>query len=160
MEQQPAGAGGEMVLRLTDFLEPVVRSEGLVLVELTFQPEKQGLVLRLFVDRPQGGVTLDECQQVSRQVGDLLDVEDLVPEKYHLEVSSPGLTRRLKTRREYEIFAGRLASLVVTDDQGRSRKTTGVLKGLMGEEVLLEVNGKVQAIPLDRVAKANLEIEF
>lgn len=149
-----------MADKLTELLEPVVRSEGLVLVELTYHPEKRGQVLRLFVDRPEGGITLDECQTLSRQVSDLLDVEDLIPERYFLEVSSPGLTRRIKTPREYEIFAGRLARLIVNDDQGGSQKLVGTLKGLMGDEVLIQVNGKVRAIALARVAKANLEIEF
>lgn len=160
MDQDKATAANAMSEKLTGLLEPVVRSEGLILVELTYQPEKNGQVLRLFVDRPEGGVTLDECQMLSRQISDLLDVEDFIPERYHLEVSSPGLTRRIKTPREYEIFAGRLARLIVADDQGGSRKLVGVLKGLMGDEVLLEVNGKVKAIALARVAKANLEIDF
>lgn len=149
-----------IVAQLTELLDPVVRSEGLMLVELTYRPEERGLVLRLYVDRPEGGITLPECQGLSRQISDLLDVEDVVPDSYLLEVSSPGLTRRLKSRREFEMFAGRLAKLIVRNEEGRSNKLVGTLKGLMGDDVLIEVKGKVQAIPIDTVAKARLEIDI
>lgn len=149
-----------MVERLTALLEPVVRSEGLLLVELSWRREAGGQVLRLYVDRPGGGVTLEECAAVSRQAGDLLDVEDLIGVPYNLEVSSPGLDRRLKDPREFDIFAGRPARLVVSDEQGGSQTLTGVLKGRMGEDVLIEVAGKVRAVPLARVAKARLEIDW
>lgn len=159
-EQPPTKAEEALVARLTELLEPVVRSEGLILVELTFRPEQHGTVLRMYADRPEGGITLEECQGISRQVSDLLDVEDLVPESYHLEVSSPGLTRKLKSAREYDLFAGRLAKLIVRQPTGGTEKIIGVLKGLMGEDVLIDVKGKVRAVALEAVAKANLEIDF
>jgi len=136
----------------------VVRSEGLLLVELQYRPEGRGNVLRLYVDRPEGGVTLEECALVSRQVSDLLDVEDLLPGRYHLEVSSPGLTRQLKTKRDFEIFAGRTARLVVRSDPGGSDTLEGRLKGILGEEVLLDCGGQLKAVPLSRVAKAKLTV--
>ncbi|MEW5911150.1 MAG: ribosome maturation factor RimP [Thermodesulfobacteriota bacterium] len=147
----------ELVERLRALLEPVVRSEGLMLVELVWRREAGGQVLRLCVDRPQGGVTLDECAAVSRQAGDLLDVEDLIAVPYNLEVSSPGLDRRLKDPREFDLFAGRPVRLVVNDEAGGSQVLKGVLKGRMGDDVLIEVEGKVRAVPLARVAKARLE---
>jgi ribosome maturation factor RimP len=155
----PVASEAELSQRLIELLEPVVRSEGLILVELSWRREGRGWVLRLYVDRPEGGVTLDECALVSRQVSDLLDVEDLIPVSYHLEVSSPGLTRRLKSRREYELFAGRWLRLVVRDEAGGTETFRGRLLGLQGEEVLLEVAGGRRAFPLERVAKANLALE-
>jgi ribosome maturation factor RimP len=148
----------EFVARLHELAEPVVRSEGLMLVELIWRREGKGRVLRLYVDRPEGGVTLDDCALVSRQLSHLLDVEDLVPAKYRLEVSSPGLTRQLKSPREYDIFAGRPARLVVKSPDGRTETVKGLLKGLAGEEVLIETKGRVRSVPLNQVAKANLEI--
>ncbi len=150
----------QMEAKLQEILEPVVRSEGLVLVELQWRHESSGQVLRLFVDRPEGGVTLDECALVNRQAGDLLDVEDLVPGRYHLEVSSPGLTRRLKTPRDFEIFAGRPVRVVYLDQEGKSRTLKGMLRGLQGQEVLVEADGRSRAIALDKVAKANLDLEI
>ena len=139
---------------------PLVRSEGLILVELQLRRESRGQVLRLYVDRPQGGVTLDECALVSRQASDLLDVDDVIPGRYHLEVSSPGLTRRLKKPREYELFAGRLAKLVVHEPEGGTATLRGRLKGLMGQDVLIESQGRVRAVAIEQVAKATLEPEI
>jgi ribosome maturation factor RimP len=150
----------ELVERLTELLTPVVRSEGLILVELQFRPEGSGLVLRLFVDRPEGGVSLEECAQVSRQAGDLLDVEDIVPARFNLEVSSPGLTRRLKTPRDFEIFAGRLVKMMVREADGKNHTYRGHLKGLQGEEVVLDVEGRLKSVPLSAVLKAHLDIGF
>jgi len=162
--QVPRIRGGlsedELVERLYQLLEPVVRSEGLVLVEITFRREGHGRVLRLIVDLPQGGVTLDECARLSRQVSDLLDVEDLIQEPHHLEVSSPGLNRRLKTRRDFEIFAGRQARIVVRDQEGGTTTWQGRLLGIKADEVLLETGGMVRALPLDQVAKASLKVDF
>ncbi|KMY67774.1 hypothetical protein AAU61_07800 [Desulfocarbo indianensis] len=148
----------EFAARLRELAEPVARSEGLVLVELIWRREGKGRVLRLFVDRPEGGVTLEECALVSRQVSSLLDVEDIIPVKYRLEVSSPGLTRQLKTTREYEIFAGRPARLVVRDPQGGTETVKGLLKGLAGEDVLIETKGRIRSVPLSQVAKARLDV--
>jgi len=149
----------EMEARLTELLEPVVRSEGLMLVELQWRSEGSGQVLRLYVDRPGGGVTLDECALVNRQAGDLLDVEDIAPGRYRLEVSSPGLTRRLKTPRDFEIFAGRPVRLIYADQEGKSRTLKGILKGLQGQDVVVEADGGNRAIALDKVAKANLDLQ-
>ncbi|MFZ5587209.1 MAG: ribosome maturation factor RimP [Thermodesulfobacteriota bacterium] len=153
-------AKGDKTARLEEkllaALEPLVKSEGLVLVEMQLRSEGSGLVLRLFVDRPEGGVTLDECAQVSRQASDLLDVEDFIPGRYRLEVSSPGLTRRLRTRRDFELFAGRPVRVMHTDEDGKSRTAIGVLKGVMGDDVLLEAGGRTRPIPLAQVNKANL----
>lgn len=152
--------GGKLEQRLLELIEPIVRSEGLILVELQNRPEHSGFVLRLFVDRPGGGVTLDECTLVSRQISDLLDVEDLINGAFRLEVSSPGLERRLKSRREYELFAGRTAKLVIEPEQGDSREIIfGKLMGLQGDDVLVEVDERVRAVPLGQVAKANLAMD-
>ena len=157
--KEAAVGSSEFCRRLQEFVEPVVRSEGLMLVELQWRPEKRGNVLRLYVERPEGGVTLDECAVVSRQVSDLLDVEDLIPAHFHLEVSSPGLTRLLKTRHEFEIFAGRTIRLTVKDDLGGSETLNGRLKGLVGDEVLVECDGRIRAVPLNQVAKAKLTVD-
>lgn len=154
-----ASKSKEMEEKLLALLEPLVRSEGLVLVELQWRPEGAGQVLRLYVDRPEGGVTLDECSVVSRQASDLLDVEDCIPGRYHLEVSSPGLTRKLKAPRDYEVFAGRFLRVVFLDEAGKSRTLRGVLKGLQGQDVLVETEAGLKTIPLGQVAKANLDLQ-
>ena len=149
--------------KLTALLEPLVCFEGLLLVELQYRPEGGGLVLRLVVDRAtdqaeQGGVSLDECVSVSRQVSDLLDVEDLIPCRYRLEVSSPGLRRKLKTSRDFEIFSGRLIKLMVRGDDNKIKTWKGYLKGLQGQDIILETEGVLKAFPLTQMVRANLEI--
>ncbi|MBU1273760.1 MAG: ribosome maturation factor RimP [Proteobacteria bacterium] len=157
---EPTAPASELETRLGELLEPVVRSEGLILVELSWRRERGGQVLRLCVDRPLGGVTLDECIGLNRQVSDLLDVEEPIGVPYNLEVGSPGLTRRFKDPREFELFAGRPARLVVSTPGEGTQVVQGVLKGTMGQDVLIEVGGKVKAVPLAQVAKAQLAVDF
>ncbi|MCF8032221.1 MAG: ribosome maturation factor RimP [Desulfarculaceae bacterium] len=157
---EPRGPASKQEQRLRDIVEPVVRSEGLMLVELNWRRESGGQVLRLIVDRREGGVNLDDCTTISRQVSDLLDVEDPINGAFNLEVSSPGLTRKLKAPEEFDLFAGRLAKLTFSEPGGGSRTLKGVLKGTMGDDVLIEVKGKPRAVPLAAVAKARLEIDL
>ena len=149
-----------LIAKLTEVIDPIVRFEGLILVEVVWRAESQGQALRIYVDRPEGGVTLDQCTQVSREISYNLDVADLIQVAYRLEVSSPGLDRALKTPRDYEIFAGRLAKLVMRTEDGRTDTVIGRLKGMMGDDVILEIKGKVRAYPLAQVAKARLEPEL
>ncbi|MBU1157489.1 MAG: ribosome maturation factor RimP [Proteobacteria bacterium] len=157
---EPTAPANEMEKRLGELLEPVVRPEGLMLVELSWRRERAGQVLRLCVDRPEGGVSLTECTELSRQVSDLLDVEEPIGVPYSLEVSSPGLNRKLKDPREFDLFAGRPARLVVSPPGGGTQVVQGVLKGTMGQDVLIEVKGKVKALPVAQVAKAKLDLDF
>ena len=143
---------------LLELLEPVVRSEGLILVDVTLRTESHGRILRLIVDRAEGGVTLDDCSAVSRQVSDILDVEDQVEGAYRLEVSSPGLTRKLKTERDFSIFAGRKARVTFRDEAGEVVTLEGILKGMGGPEVILECNGGLRTVPFGSITKARLVI--
>ena len=123
------------------------------------------MILRLYIDR-EGGVTLDDCAAVNRELAELLDVEDFIQCRYSLEVSSPGLNRPLKKPSDYERFSGRLVKIrtyeLLTDDAGNKRKTfAGELLGLEGGIVRLKLTeGQTAGIPLEKVAKANLEFEF
>ncbi len=154
------GQNGALIAKLTELIDPIVRFEGLVLIEVVWRPENRGQVLRLYVDRPEGGVTLDECARLSREISYNLDVEDIIQVAYHLEVSSPGLDRTLKTPRDFEIFAGRLAKLVIRDEDGGTETLTGRLKGMMGDDVILQVKGKSRAFSIQSLAKARLEPEI
>lgn len=122
-------------------------------------------MLRLFIDK-QGGIALDDCADVSRELSLILDVEDVITANYTLEVSSPGLDRPLKTPADYERFAGRLIKVrtyqPLADDSGNKRKTfLGKLEGLVDGTVRITlVEGQTASIPLERVAKAHLEFEF
>lgn len=156
------------VAKVEQLILPVLTELGMELVDVEFQKEGQGWVLRLFIDR-EGGVTLDDCAAVSREVSTLLDVEDLIATAYHLEVSSPGLDRPLKKERDYERFAGRLVKVKTyerldPDGRGHERKAfSGRLLGLAEGRVRVEQldkKGGVVELPLAAIAKANLEFEL
>lgn len=151
--------------RVTVVLRPILDALSLELVDIEFKRSGREAVLRLFIDK-DGGVTIDDCAEVSRELSAVLDVEEFIPCQYNLEVSSPGLDRPLKTTADYERFAGRLVKIRTyepyPDDEGNRRKTfVGILEGLADSVVRMKLNeGQTASIPLERVAKANLEFEF
>ena len=158
-------AQANVVEQVTEIAERLASSLGMELVEVEYKREGRAMVLRVYLDR-EGGVTLDDCSAVSRELSEILDVEDIVPGHYTLEVSSPGLNRPLKKADDYERYTGRLVRVktfeLLPDDAGNPRKTfTGELLGLDNGIVRLKLTeGQTAGIPLDKVAKANLEFEF
>lgn len=145
--------------------EQMLSSLGMELVDLEYTRQGRAMVLRLFIDK-EGGVTLDDCAGVSRELSEVLDVEDIIPDHYTLEVSSPGLDRPLKKVADYEKYKGRLVKIrtfePLPDDAGNKRKTfLGELKGLENGIVLLKLKeGQGAAIPFEKIAKANLDFEI
>jgi ribosome maturation factor RimP len=143
-------------------VEPVVAAEGIELVDLEFIREREGWILRVFIDKP-GGVNLDDCSHVSRALDTALDVEDIIPHEYHLEVSSPGLNRPLKKAAHFEKAQGKRVKVKTygpIGDPGR-KNFTGILKQVNAEVVTVDVEGGgLFEIPLKDIAKANIEHEF
>ena len=140
-------------------VEPILRSQGFELVDVEYRREPQGWVLRIYLDR-EGGVTLDDCAEVSGEIGAVLEIKDLVSNPYVLEVSSPGLTRPLKKPEDFNKFSNRLVKIKLFEPLEGQKNFKGTLLGLDGEKVRLEIEGRVYELPLQRIAKANLEIEF
>jgi ribosome maturation factor RimP len=138
---------------------PVLGEMGFELVEVQYRREQNGLVLRLTIDK-QDGINLDDCAAVSREISQLLDIEDIVDQAYNLEVSSPGLNRPLKSMVEYELFVGRLAKIKTLEPIGGESVFVGKIRKTEGESIVLEVGGKEMTILLSQVAKARLEVEF
>lgn len=150
----------EIITRLEELIQPYLLAQGVELIEVLFtQPRRGRATLRLFVDRP-GGITLDEITRVSRVVGELLDVHDLISSSYTLEVSSPGLTRELKKPRDYERFTGRLVRLTTRGPWQGKQVHRGILKGLENEEISLEEGEALVRIPLREIAKARLDLDL
>jgi ribosome maturation factor RimP len=139
---------------LIGLLEPAVAAMGFELADLDAHAGRRGL-LRLYIDR-QGGVTLDDCQRVSEQIGAFLDVEDPLPGSYVLEVSSPGFDRRLRTLEHFARFAGENAKVELKDARDGRRRFTGRLAGVEGIDVLLEVDGELTRLPFGDIAMARL----
>lgn len=155
----------DLVERIKEIALPLLDSLGIELVELEYRKEGHGMVLRLFIDKP-GGIMLDDCAAVSRELSELLDVEEVIDGYYNLEVSSPGLNRPLTKAADYERYVGRLVKIrtfeMLADAAGNRRKTfLGELLGLSDGIVSLKlVEGQAAAVPLDKIAKANLEFEI
>jgi ribosome maturation factor RimP len=128
------------------------------LVDLEYQREAQGWVLRFYIDR-DGGVTVEDCAGVSGELGAVLEVRDLIANPYVLEVSSPGLTRPLKKPEDFKKFQNRLVKIKTFEPIDGRRNFKGILLGLEGEKVRLEMEGQLYEIRLEGITKANLEIE-
>jgi len=139
-------------------VEPILESQGLELVDLEYQRESQGWVLRIYLDR-EGGVSLEDCAGVSHEVGAVLEVKDLIPSSYILEVSSPGLTRPLKKPEDFNKFRNQMVKIKLYEPLEGRKNFKGILMGLEGDRVRVEVEQLVYELPLQRIAKANLEID-
>ena len=143
---------------LEALLEPAVSRLGYELVGVEYHGGCRAL-LRLYIDR-EGGVSVEDCQRVSRQVSGLLDVEDPIPGPYTLEVSSPGLDRPLFRAEDFQRFAGREVRIRTDVPLEGRRNFRGVLRGLRGGEVLVEVDGAELALPVERIEQARLVPEL
>ena len=150
---------GLIAERVQAIAERVAIDHGLELVHAEVAGPDNKPIVRIFIDKPNG-VTHRDCSEVSLHVGTVLDVEDFIHASYTLEVSSPGLERGLYKRQDYERFAGSLARLRTRRPLNGQRNFRGQLLGVEGDDVLFEdrTSGRVK-IPLDSIAKANLEMD-
>jgi ribosome maturation factor RimP len=145
----------------------VAAGYGLEIFDVQFRREAPGMVLRVRLDRPgpaaiaEDCVSVDDCARVSRDLSAILDVEDVVPMAYTLEVSSPGLDRPLRGLDDYRRFTGRLAKIVMrekVDGQGFFR---GKIAGVEGQDVLIDGDDRrTHRVPHEVITRANLEVEF
>jgi ribosome maturation factor RimP len=151
----------------------VAKSYGLEIFDVQLRREPIGMVLRVVIDRPDtgavegpdDGVGIEECQRVSQDLSALLDVEDEfgqleLEDSYTLEVSSPGLDRPLRHEADFRRFAGRLAKLVTTEPIERQSAFAGRLRGVEDGVVVLEEGRKTHRVPLARIKRAHLDVEF
>jgi ribosome maturation factor RimP len=154
--------------QVTALVDPVLRSMSMELVDVEYTHEGRDWFLRFFIDK-EGGVTLDDCADASREMGALLEVENLVRTAYRLEVSSPGIDRPLKKIEDFVRFSGKLVKIKTfagldPDQRGHNRKTfVGMLLGVEDGLIRIEQTDKkggVVAFPFEGIAKANLEYEF
>ncbi|MFZ5597897.1 MAG: ribosome maturation factor RimP [Bacillota bacterium] len=138
---------------------PVVEGLGLELVDVEYVKEGGNWFLRIFIDKP-GGVSHSDCEAVSQGLDEILDEEDLVPQSYYLEVSSPGVERPLKKPEDFRRFSGHMVNVTTyTPLEGR-KKFRGKLAGLEDGVLFLDEEGGRTAIPMDRVSSARLHYEF
>lgn len=153
-------ANGKLEKAVLEVLHPIVEENSCELVDVKYLRERGGRVLRIYLDK-EGGVTVDDCANVSRELGVVLDAYDIMPQhSYTLEVSSPGLRRPLSRQSDYERFKGRKVKIKTTDPVGDRRVFSGTLLGMRGEMILVEVDGRSYSVPFGSVSRANLEIDF
>ena len=145
--------------KIREAAERVARSEALEVVDVEWKIGRQRF-LRVYIDKP-GGVCHSDCEAVSKQLSVILDLEDLVPgPRYTLEVSSPGLDRKLLKPADYERFAGRLARITLDAPVENSKFFEGRLAGYAGGAVQIEVQGRRMELPFAAIRKAHLVVEF
>jgi ribosome maturation factor RimP len=146
--------------RVAEIAARVAGSEGMELVEVEYRGGPNNRILRIYIDKP-GGVTLADCENVSVQVGTILDVEDVVPEHYTLEVSSPGLDRKLLKLSDYERFAGKKARVKLRQPVNGRSNFTGRLVGVEEGQPVLEIEGGGRLrFALEQVAQTRLVMEW
>lgn len=157
-----AQIGREALLeQITTIASRVAMSNGLELVELEFLGGGKQRMLRIYIDKPEG-VTHQDCEAVSQQIGNILDAEDVIPgESYTLEVSSPGVERKLSKPADFQRFAGKKVKVVTHEPVENQKHWEGMLRGLEGEEILIEPSkDQLIRIPLTGVKRANLKFEW
>ncbi len=148
---------------MRDKIKPVVEEENLELVDLEFSGVGPTSVLRVYVDR-SAGVTVDQCAHLSRKISDLLDMDDLIPGRYRLEVSSPGLDRPLVSGADFKRKIGKKVKVFLKESVDGKTELVGEIKNLKGENVVLQLGsiepkqnqGEEKIIPLKMVAKARI----
>lgn len=153
--------------KIAELAERAATMDALDVVDLSYAKEGRSWVLRVLADRAeshpqadQGGITLEECGQLSSQLAGLLEVEDVMPGPYRLEVSSPGVNRPLKKEGDFARFQGRMAVVRASREVDGRRYFKGVLQGVAEGHVLLEMDLSLRRIPLDAIDRAHLEFHF
>ena len=145
-----------MLREVEALVRPVVAENGGVLLDVEYRREAGGWVLRLVMDRI-GGLLVDDCAVISREISNLLDVYTGIQAPYHLEVSSPGLTRSLKRRREFEHFSGSRVKVVCREPREGDVVFVGTLTGLEGDQIVIaEEGGSARSFGLETIKKVNL----
>ncbi|SRR5579883_185468 len=148
-----------VVAKIEEIARRVAESEGMELVDVELKGGGKNQFLRISIDKP-AGVSHADCELVSQQVGTILDVEDLLPGSYTLEISSPGIERKLLKPKDYERFQGKKARVTLRQAVENQRHWEGTLAGFSEGVISLEANGRTIRFPFEQVEKANLKFEW
>lgn len=141
--------------KVKQLLLPILEEKDLKLVDIEFIPSKRP-ILRIYIYNPEG-TSIDDCEWVSKRIGALLDVEDLIDKAYILEVSSPGLDRKFKNVEEYDIFKGRNVAIKTKEPINEKKVFKGTLLGLENEKVKIKENEETLEIPLENISQTKLD---
>ncbi len=149
----------KIVEQVIALVEPIVEELGFQLVDVEYVTERGRQVLRIYLDK-DGGITVDDCALVSNEVGDLIDVREIITHGYVLEVSSPGLNRPLRKEKDFIWAVGKKIKLKTVEPIEGRRNFTGYLKECSGGVIVLDLEGTEVTLPLEGLEKANLVYEF
>jgi ribosome maturation factor RimP len=153
--QVVGGSANPLVAKVWQLADPLCRSEGMELVHVEYQREQAGRVLRIYMDKP-GGVSLDDCVNISRQLGDILDVGLDTGNAYRLEVSSPGIQRPLGKIEDFKRFKGVRAKIRTSQAINGQKNFSGTLDGVNGLIIQMVVKDRPISIALGDIVKAHL----
>ena len=148
-----------IISNIKELLEPILFEHNLELFDIEYKGGNRKGVLRVFIDK-EDGVTIDDCAQISRELGTLLDVHEVIPGSYNLEISSPGLTRPLRKPSDYLRFKGKTIKIKTIEDIDDKNVFKGKLVDFADDTVSLETKGNNYLIPYSNIEKANLELDF
>ena len=150
---------GSVTESIEGLVTPIIHENRLELVDVEYKKEGKNWYLRIFIDK-EGGVTVDDCTRVSREIEDLIDVEEVVPSSYVLEVSSPGLDRPLKGEKDFLRFKGKRAHVTTYTPIQEQKNFKGTIRDFREDVLVLDIDSRPVEIPKNQIAKARLEIEF
>lgn len=145
---------------LESMIAPIVESFGCDLWGVDYRAQGKHSLLRIYIENQPEGVSVEDCERVSRQVSSVLDVEDPIAGEYALEVSSPGMDRPLYRLSQYADFAGEKMSIKLRIAFEGRKKFDGLFKGVENEEIVLEVDGEEYLLPFELIDKANIVPTF
>ncbi|MFC1584734.1 ribosome maturation factor RimP [Fibrobacterota bacterium] len=139
--------------------ESIAESKGLEIVDVMYSPSGRRGLLRVFIDKP-GGVTIDDCSSLSRELDALMEAEGVVDEPYTLEVSSPGIDRPLTSEKDFIRNRGQNIKVKFKDHSNRVETLSGKLKEVESEFITVEANGQERCMPLNSIVKAQQEVQI
>lgn len=160
LSEMASSSKNTILPKVIEIAERVGASEQIDIVEVELLGGGGNRMVRIFIDKP-AGVTHSDCELISERVGAVLDAEDVIPGSYQLEVSSPGIERKLRSAKDFARFSGQKATVLLRMPVENQRRWEGTLTGISGDIVSLEASpGKLIEFALDQVERANLKFEW
>jgi len=144
----------EVIITLKDLASSLLEKENIELVDLSCFRQGKRLVMRFLVDKPEGGITIDQCSELNKQLGEIFDEKDIFPEGYILEVFSPGLDRPLKTKKDFLRVRNNNIEITLQEAVLNKRGFTGCLTQVSEDKIKLDVNGELVEVSLSNILYA------
>jgi ribosome maturation factor RimP len=148
-----------IINELKNIIGEYLKTQGLDLIDLIYRYEGRDLYLRILVDRPEGGITLDECKNLNQEIGKIIDEKNILQQSYILEVSSPGIDRPLKEKNDFLHCIGRKVKIFLNEKVNDKLEWDGIIIKAEDGSIYIEVKGEIIQIPISKINKAKQIIE-